>query len=144
MKKIPLFFCIIVISAITQLSCKKAKSNADEGCGCSTDSTEYYATYNSFLGNSYNGYLNYISDGTQPGWYAGVNIPNTNYYGICRICNLNLPALKAFTDTSSKRYLIPIYFAGKLKKLCPGESFGIYTLPETVFFYIKIDSLKKG
>lgn len=145
MKK--LFVSPIIAIAVTFFivnSCKKNK-NIDAGCGCSTDSSVYYATYNSFLGYSYKGSLAYyINTYNQGAWYAGVNIPNTNYYGICKICNTDLPAIRQYTDTSTRKSVIPILFSGKLKKLCPGEGFGLYTLPETVFFYITIDSLKKN
>lgn len=142
MKKI--IFISIFLSAFLISSISGCKKNViDKGCGCNTDSVSAYVSYDNFLGYNYNGYLNYLSDGNQPGWYVGVNIPNSNYFGISKICNPGIPSIKAFTDTSSKKYLIPVYFAGELKKLCPGETFGLWTLPETVFFYITIDSLTK-
>jgi hypothetical protein len=146
MKKNAIFICIIITCAISFVSCKKSKSNTtDTGCGCGTDSSVYYATYNNFLGYSYNGGLVYYKNTNNQGaWYVGVNIPNTNYYGICKICNPDLPAITQYTDTSTRKNVIPILFAGNLKKLCPNEGFGLYTLPETVLFYITIDSLKKN
>lgn len=144
MKKYALFIFIMVVSGITILSCKKSKSNADKGCGCDTDSSVYYATYDSFLGYSYvGGLVYYINTYGKGAWYVGVNIPNTNYYGICKICNPNLAVIKQYTDTSDRKNSIQVSFAGHLKKLCGNEGFGLYTLPETVFFYITIDSLKK-
>jgi hypothetical protein len=117
----------------------------DTGCGCNSNSQAAYVTYNNFLGYQYNGYLEYLPNATIPGWYATVGIVNSNDGAICQICNPDLPAIRAFTDTSSKNYPIPMQFEGPIQNLCKTDSasFGLYTSPETIFFYITIVSLKK-
>src|SRR5258705_9552956 len=96
-----------VILIFTVIGCEY--SNTDLGCGCNTNSISYYATSKSFLGYSYNGGLAYLTnDHNESAWYVGVNIPKTNYYGICKICNPNSTIVRAFTDTSSQQHIIPI------------------------------------
>jgi len=143
MKKYAFFIWIAVMFAITNLSCKKSISNANEDCGCNTDSVWHYTTYESFGGVTYTAWLLYVTQNNQNAWFISVQIPNANYGAICKICNPDLQAIKALTDTSSKRLGIPVHFAGKLKKLCSNESWGFTTLPETLLAYITIDSLKK-
>lgn len=115
----------------------------DKGCGCDTDSTTYYVNYDNFRGYQYNAWLLYVTKNNQNAWFMSVEIPNTNYGAICKICNPDLPVIRAFTDTSSRNTGIPIKFSGKIKKLCPDENWGFVTLPETLLTYITIDSLKK-
>ena len=81
----------------------------------------------------------------QNAWFIGVNIPSTNYGAICKICNPDLPAIKAYTDTNSLKNGIQIVFAGKLRKICSNENqtFGFTVFPETLCSYITIDSLHK-
>lgn len=152
-----LFFTFFIV-AMVGLSCEKSNlasiSNcstnlplppSDSTCGCSTRKIAYCATFTSFLGYQYNGGLvYYTNDSKKSAWYIGVNIPNTNYYGICKICNPDTSIVRAFTDTSSRKHIISVKFEGALKKLCPAESqtFGFNGLPETVFFYITIHSIK--
>lgn len=126
------------------LSCEY--TDTDQSCGCNTSSVTNYATHNNFLGHPYNGGLvYYTNDYNESAWYVGIKIPNTNYFGICKICNPNSPIVRAFTDTSSRQHVIPVLFSGKLRELCKNEpqNFGLYALPETAFFYITVDSLQK-
>lgn len=137
--------CICLITTfISNLSCHKQHALIYPGCGCNTDSVWHYATYQNFGGFTYKAWLLYVTQNHQNAWFMSVEIPNANYGAICKICNPNLAAIKAFTDTSSKKLGIPVVFAGKLKKLCPNESWGFTTLPETILAYITIDSLKKN
>jgi len=145
MKKNAIFICVIIISTINILSCKKSKSNTDKDCGCNQDSVWHYATYEHFGGfSNYNAWLLYVTKNNQNAWFISVEIPGTNYGAICKICNPDLPQIKALTDTSSRMSGIPIQFAGKLKQLCPDENWGFVTLPETLVANITIDSLKKN
>ncbi|MEO6837638.1 MAG: hypothetical protein ABI185_04580 [Ginsengibacter sp.] len=132
----------IVITFFLLNSCEKNK-NIDTGCGCNTDSVWYYATYDNFGGYSYNAWLLYVTQNNQNAWFMSVEIPNGNFGAICKICNPDLPAIKAFTDTSSRKVGIPVHFAGKLKQLCANENWGFVTLPETILAHIAIDSLQK-
>lgn len=145
MKKIiRIFITSVFIVTISSSSCRK--SNIDPGCDCSTDSVWHYATYNNFSGYDYQAWLNYVTDNNQNSWFIAVNLPTTNYSAILKICNPDLPTIRAFTDTSSRKYSIPIKFSGALKKICPNENqtFGFVILPETLCSYITIDSLKKN
>lgn len=141
-KFVPSIIAIILIFFMLS-SCKKNK-NIDPGCGCNTDSVWHYATYDNFGGFSYNAWLLYVTLNNQNAWFMSVEIPNRNFGAICKICNPDLPAIKAFTDTSSRKIGIPVHFAGKLKQLCANESWGFTTLPETLLAYITIDSLEKN
>jgi hypothetical protein len=141
------------MSTINIVSCKKSKSNTDKDCGCNTDSVWHYATYDNFGGfSNYSAKIGYDTVYGNNGWFIGVIVPNTNYNARLKVCNPNLPAIKDITDTIPRENGIPIRgvsiaFAGKLKKLCPNESpcFGCAAyLPETLFAYITIDSLKKN
>lgn len=143
-KKMYLFWFAIAIFLLGSIGCHKSILKTDAGCGCNTDSVWHYATYDNFGGFSYNAWLLYVTQNDQNAWFMSVQIPNTNEGAICKICNPNLPAIKAYTDTSSKMISIPVHFAGKLKKLCINESWGFTTLPETLLAYIIIDSLKKN
>ena len=71
-------------------------------------------TYDNFGGFSYNAWLLYVTLNDQNAWFMSVEIPNSNFGAICKICNPDLPAIKAFTDTSSRKEGIPVHFAGKL------------------------------
>jgi hypothetical protein len=149
MKKIAYPFLIfVIVIIITSLSCHK--SSIDPGCGCNTDSVWHYATYNNFGGfSSYNAMIGYSTANGNNGWFIGVIIPNTNWNAALKVCNPDLPAIKALTDTIPRNNGIPIrgvsiVFAGKLKKTCPNESWAGVTLPETLIADITIDSLKKN
>lgn len=135
---------VAILTFFVFSSCKKNNNNIDPGCGCGTDSVWHYATYDNFGGYNYNAWLLYVTQNNQNAWFMSVQIPSANYGAICKICNPDLPAIKAFTDTSSKKLGIPVHFAGKLKKLCANESWGFTTLPETLLADITIDSLKKN
>ena len=138
---------LILIVAICMififLSCCKTNTTIAKNCGCDTDSDTYYVSYNNFRGYQYNAWLLYVTKHNQNAWFISVEIPNTSYGAICKICNPDLPIIRAFTDTSSRNIGIPIKFSGEVKKLCPGENWGFVTLPETLLTYITIDSLKK-
>ncbi|MBS1559955.1 MAG: hypothetical protein JST69_14650 [Bacteroidetes bacterium] len=141
--KIIYIIIIVFVSLTTIIRCGHSPTPT-VNCGCNA-SAVYRTTYNDFLGNLYNGSLAYYTNNyNESAWYVGVNIPNTNYYGICKICNSDTSIVKAFTDTSSRKSLIPVKFVGRLKKLCPNErpTFGLNALPETVFYHITIDSIK--
>ncbi len=162
MKNFILFYCICIFSTIC-ISCSKSKTPLnvvindttknvvkDSGCGCNTDTIFGYTTYHNFFGYDYDGILAYEPTATMPGWFVELVVidpthNNENNEGFLKICNPDLPALKAFTDTSSHKYSIPIRFAGSVKKLCNSEvqNFGLTTIPEVVFFYVTIDSLIK-
>jgi hypothetical protein len=142
-------FLLVICFCLAE--CKKSNNThaptpvVDTGCGCNSNSQAAYVTYNNFLGYQYNGYLGYIADANVPGWYVSASIVNSNAGAICKICNPELPAIRAFTDTSSKNYAIPVQFEGPIQNLCASDSggFGIPTFPETIFFYITVVSLKK-
>jgi hypothetical protein len=138
-----LLIFVMALGVITSCS----KSNTDPGCGCNTDSIAYYVTYNNFGGSAYKAGLFYDTFQNQHDWFVSVGIPNTNNYGaLLKICNPDLPSIRAITDTMSNKYRgIAILFSGKLTNLCEGESFGIQ-LPETLTLtdHVIIDSLKKN
>ncbi|MBC7653265.1 MAG: hypothetical protein H7098_02190 [Oligoflexus sp.] len=142
--KINLLFPILLIILIV-FSCKKT-NKPNPSCGCSSDSSSHYATYNNFGGFEYQAWLNYNTDNGLNAWFIGVRVPNSSYGAILKVCNPNLKAIRLLTDTSSRKNPIPIKFAGSLKKLCPNEdqTFGYTLLPETLCAYITIDSLIKN
>lgn len=129
--------CILLMGA-----CKKSKDNP-VGCGCENGKLKGRVTYNNFGGHDYNAWLIYAKEYNQNAWFLSVEIPNSNFGAICKICNPNLPAIKNYTDTSSKERGIPVKVAGTVRDLCEGEGFGFTLLPETLVAYITIDSLTK-
>lgn len=116
----------------------------DSTCGCKTDSVWHYVTYDNFGGYAYKAGLFYDTFQKQNDWFVSVGIPGTSNGALLKVCNKDLPAVRTIIDTISDKYRgVPILFSGKLKKLCPGESFGIQ-LPETITAHLVIDSLKKN
>lgn len=143
MKKTILFFSFLTIGLLI-LGSRCHKQKMDPGCGCKTDSVWHYVTYNNFGGYAYRAGLFYDTFQKQNDWFVSVGIPGTNNGALLKICNKELPSVRAITDTISNKYQgVPILFSGKLKKLCQGESFGIQ-FPETITAYLIIDSLKKN
>lgn len=137
---------IILVLILICITSGCENTNVDKGCGCNTTTVTGIATSKYFSGYQYNGGLVYYTNNFNEGaWYVGVNIPSTNSYGICKICNPDISIVRAFTDTSSRKSVIPVSFAGKLKKLCQSEpqNFGFLAVPETFFSHITIDSIKK-
>lgn len=150
-----LLIFLIVIITMTSLSCRKPEPNIniasiDSGCGCNTDSIWRTSTYDNFGGfNNYNAMIGYSTANGSSGWFIVVSVPNTNYAAYIKVCNPDLLAIKAITDTIPRNNGIPIrgvsiVFAGKLKKTCPHENWaGNVILPETLIADITIDSLQK-
>lgn len=126
----------------------------DMGCGCNTDSvwlTTYYYNLNGY--SDYNAILYYDTSFKRNSWFIGVTFPNSIYTLTLKICNPNLPGIKAITDTITRQNGIPVrgikvVFSGKLKKLCLNESpcFGCTGgfFPEGIRSYITVDSLIKN
>lgn len=132
----------LLLCTILLTGCKKSKTNL-VGCGCLRGNIKGYVTYGNFGGQKYNAWLLYVRQNNQNAWFLSVEIPNSNFGAICKICNPNLRAIRSFTDTSSKDLGIPVKVAGTVRDLCDGEGFGFIVTPETLVAYITIDSLTK-
>ncbi len=126
-------FLFFLIFLVTTNGCKKTKP-IDKGCGCNTATIVQTVT-------DINAALAYVNNQGYEGWYlffpAGSNFNNQ-----CKICNLNLPKLKAITDTMSHSNTINVKFSGKAKDLCDGESFG-FNNGFLFYYYMTLDDIIK-
>lgn len=128
-----LILATVFVSFIFTIACNKSANNADNNCGCNTDSIKY-----TFI--NHEGILAF--DSARNGWGIGVQFPTDDSYE-CKICNTNLDDVAAIIDTLPKKKSLPVIFSGKLKMLCSDE-IDFYYLPENQRFDITIDSLQKN
>ena len=124
-------------------SCSKSNTS-DLGCGCNTDSIAHRVTYNNFGGYAYVASIKYDTFQKLNDWFISVGIPNTNYGALLKVCNPNLPSIRAITDNMPNKYVpTSILFYGKLTWLCSGEGFG-FQFPETITEHVIVDSIKRN
>ena len=133
---------ISFVALMIIFSCRK--TTTDKSCGCSSDITVIHIALNDSV--PYQAWLIYVTQKNLNAWFITVLYSNSNYSALCRICNPDLPEIRAFTDTSSKKYSIPIRVQGEVKAQCDNEvpQFGLTVLPETYCGHIVVDSIKRA
>lgn len=164
MRKLPsksfkLRFCVLlVITGLSFTSCKKDKKVQEPpalpDCGCDAKKAVDTIYYFNSSGNAIEGSLEYFAANTKPGWHI-MQIIAPDRWTDYKVCNMDLQDLKKIIDTASKKYAIPVRFAGKLKDRCSpdtnwGEAIntgfegGPTWSPEIRSYYISLDSIIKS
>jgi hypothetical protein len=128
---------ILLLAIVSVFSCGKS-NKTDKGCGCGSDSAVHYLAYDNFSGFPYTASCYFDTSNHENAWFIGVSIPNSNYSAWLKVCNPDLPAFVAIREDTSAHVAV----SGKLKLLCPDDSFGFH-LPETLTYFIAVDSIKK-
>lgn len=131
---------ILLLCLFIFIGCKKTSDHPAE-CGCINWNIKGHMTYNDYEGKNYYASLNYLTGSQSNAWYISVHILDTSYALLCKICNADLRAVRAFTDTSSKDIPIPVKIVGTVRGLCESEDWGFRVYPGTVKAYISIDSM---